>query len=418
MKHHRGQERSAAFARAAALALAAAAVLTLAACGRTRPAAAPPLAVTVARVQRSSISVSLDVPARIKPKQEIVVAAKVGGRVASVLADVSQVVRRGQVLFTLETRDYESQARQARAALDSARGNLTRTSDSSLSSQVIQAQAAFDQARVQNDDARDFSDRMQKLFTAGTVARQQRDDAKARADSAAIALDAARQNLSLLQEKSGPQSTGVASSQVDQAQAAADLAESQLSNATIVSPLAGVVASRAVDPGEMVSAGSPAFVVIDVSSVTAEASVDEALVRKVRPGERVPVSADAAGSGSLTGIVQTVSPAADPRTQGYAVKIRIDNPGDVLRPGMLARVSFPVDSRTGILVVPSQALITDSGVQNVYVVEAGAVKRIAVQTGISDEAVTEITAGLSEGALIITEGQSFLNEGEKVTISN
>jgi multidrug resistance efflux pump len=389
----------------------------LSACGGSRPAAPPPVAVTVTRVQRSSISVSIDVPARIKAKQEIVVSPKVSGRVASVMADVSQWVRRGQVLFTLESRDYESQARQARAALDSAKGNLTRTSDSSLTSQVIQAQAAVDQARVQNDEARDVADRMQKLFSAGTVSRQQRDDAKARADSAAIALGAAKQNLSLLQEKAGPQSTGVASSQVDQAQATADLAESQLSNSVIVSPLAGIVASRAVDPGELVSPGSPAFVVIDASSMTAEAGVDEALVRKVRPGEKVLVSADAAGSGPLTGVVETVSPAADPRTQAYAVKIRIENPGDALRPGMLARVSFPVDTRTGILVVPNQALVTDSGVQNVYIVEAGVVKKIAVQTGISDEETTEVTAGLSEGALVITEGQSFLNEGEKVTIS-
>ena len=404
-------------AAAAALALAAAATLALSACGRGRPAAPPPVVVTVARVQRSSISVSIDVPARIRAKQEIVVSAKVAGRVASVLADVSQRVRRGQVLFTLESKDYESQVRQARAALDSATGNLTRTSDSSLSSQVIQAQAAVDQARVQNDDARDFSDRMQKLYATGTVSRQQRDDAKARADSAAIALDAARQNLSLLQEKSGPQSTGVASSQVDQARANADLAESQLSNAIVVSPITGVVASRAVDPGELVSPGSPAFVVIDVSRVTAEASVDETLVRKVRPGEAVPVSADAAGSGPLAGVVETVSPAADPRTQGYAVKIRIENPGNALRPGMLARVSFLVDSRSGILVVPNQALVTDSGVQGAYVVEAGVVKKVAVRTGISDEEMTEVTAGLSEGALVITEGQSFLNEGEKVTIS-
>ena len=372
-----------------------AAALALSACGPGKPSAPAPVAVTAVPVQRSSIAVSIDVPARIRAKQEIVVSPKIGGRVASVTADVSQRVRQGQVLFTLESKDYESQVRQALAALDSAKGNLTRTSDSSLASQVIQAQAAVDQARVQNDDARDLSDRMQKLFATGTVSRQQRDDAKARADSAAIALDAAKQNLRLLQEKSGPQSTGVASSQVDQAQAAADLAESQLSNAVIVSPITGVVASRAVDPGELVSSGSPAFVVIDLSSVTAEASVDEALVRKVQPKESVPVSADAAGSGPLTGVVETVSPAADPRTQGYAVKIRIQNPGDALRPGMLARVSFPVESRTGILVVPNQALVTDSGVQNVYTVEAGVVKKIAVQTGISDETVTEITAGLS-----------------------
>jgi len=151
--------------------------------------------------------------------------------------------------------------------------------------------------------------------------------------------------------------------------------------------------------------------------VTAEASVDEGIVRKIRPGERVAVRAEAADTGPLSGVVETVSPAADPRTLGYAVKIRIDNPGDLLRPGMLARVTFPVQSRAGVLAVPNQALVTDSGVQYIYVVENGVVRKTAVQTGISDDAVTEITAGISEGAQVITEGQSFLDEGERVTVA-
>jgi multidrug efflux pump subunit AcrA (membrane-fusion protein) len=392
--------------------------LVLAACGRGKENAAPDVkSVTAARATRATISVSIEYAARVRPKQEIVVSPKVSGRVATVEADVSQKVRQGQVLFTLESKDSQAQERQARAALDSARANLTRTSDSSLSSQVIQAQAAVDQARVQNNDARDLADRMDKLFSQGTVSRQQHDDARARADSAKITLDSATQNLSLIQEKGGPQSTGVASSQVDQAQAAAELAQSQLDNTIILSPITGVVASRAVDPGELVAGGSPAFVIIDVSRVTAEASVDEAMVQKIRPGERVPVRVDSASQGLMDGVVDTVSPAADPRTQGYTVKIRIDNPGEALRPGMLARVSFPVESRTSVLSVPNQALVTDGGVQYLYVVEDGLVQKAAVQTGISDEAVTEITSGIAEGAMVITEGQSFLNEGERVTIS-
>jgi len=401
------------------LAAAAAAALLAAGCGGSRPTATQETkAVTAVRAARATISVSIEYAARIRPRQEIVVSPKVAGRVATVRADVSQPVRRGQVLFTLESKDYEAQARQARAAVDSAKANLTRTGDSSLSAQVIQAQAAVDQAQVQYTDAKDLADRMEKLFSQGSVSRQQRDDARARADSARIALDSAKQSLSLIQEKGGPQSTGLASTQVDQAQAAADLAESQLDNAIVISPITGVVASRGVDPGELVASGSPAFVVIDVSSVTAEASVDEAMVQKVRAGEGVLVSAEAAGSGPLSGVVDTVSPAADPRTQGYLVKIRIDNPGGVLRPGMLARVSFPTERRANVLAVPSQALVTESGAQYAYVAAGGVVKKVAVQTGISDETMTEITAGLSEGDLVITEGQSFLNEGDRVTVTS
>jgi len=406
----------------AGLVLAALAALAVAGCGPSKEAAQQSVKnVTVAAATRSAIAISLEYPARIRPRQEIVVSPKIAGRVASVKADVSQMVRRGDVLFTLEANDNEAQVRQARAALESAKANLTRTSDSSLSSQVIQAQAAVKQAQVQYDDAKDIYERTQKLFTDGTASRQQLDSMKAKLDSAGIALDTARQNLSLIQDRGGPQSTGVASTQVDQAQATADLAESQLRNTVITSPITGLVATRNVDPGELVSSAVPAFVIIDVSSMTAETSVEESMVEKIHKGQTVPISVDAAGGESVRGIVDTISPAADPRTQGYVVKVKIANPAATLKPGMFARVSFPVENRENVVVVPNSAVVTETGVDYVYAVvqsDGGTVvKKTAVRTGISDEAVTEIASGLETGMLVVTEGQSFLNDGEKVAVA-
>jgi multidrug efflux pump subunit AcrA (membrane-fusion protein) len=404
------------------LAVAALTILAVAGCGPAKQAAQQSVKnVTVAAAARSTIAITLEYPARIRPRQEIVVSPKIAGRVASVKADVSQMVRRGDVLFTLESNDNEAQVRQARAALESAKANLTRTSDSTLSSQVIQAQAAVKQAQVQYDDTQDNYGRTQKLFSDGTASRQQLDSMKAKLDSAGIALDTARQNLSLIQDKGGPQSTGLASTQVDQAQATADLAESQLRNTIVTSPITGLVATRNVDPGELVSSAVPAFVVIDVSSVTAETSVEESMVEKIHKGQAVSVSVDAAASGRLQGIVDTISPAADPRTQGYAVKVRITSPDPALRPGMFARVSFPVEQRENVVVVPNSAVVTETGVDYVYaVVEVDGVtvvKKTTVRTGISDDAVTEIASGLEKGTLVVTEGQSFLNDGEKVAIA-
>ena len=358
--------------RAPTLLLAGAALLLVAGCAQQKKtAAAQPKSVTATAVVRSNITVSVEYPARIRPLQEIVVSPKIAGRVATVGADVGQAVRSGDILFTLEATDFEAQNRQATAALDSAQANLTRTSDSSLSSQVIQAQAAVKQAQVQYDDAKDVSDRTEKLYNDGTASRQQRDSAKAKADSAAIALDTAQQNLSLLQDKAGPQSTGLASTQVDQAKAAADLAQSQLSNTVIRSPLAGVVSVRNVDPGELVASGSPAFVVIDTSALDAEASVEESTVRTLTLGETIPVRVEADGSTSLPGVVQTISPAADPRTQGYMVKVRIRASDAAVKPGMFARLSIPVAARTGVLVVPNSAVLTESGVTSVVAVVGG-----------------------------------------------
>ena len=375
-----------------------------------------PRSVTVAPARRQSMTISREYAARIRAHEEIVVSAKISGRVAGSRADVGQQVRKGQVLFTLEARDFDAQYRQAKAALESARASLTRTSDSSLSSQVLQAQASVRQAQVQYDESKDLFERTKKMLDNGTVAQQQLDSAQARYQSAEIALSTAKDNLSLIQEKGGPQSTGVASTQVEQAQAALDLAQSQLDSTVVTSPITGTVSARNVDAGELVASGAPAFVVIDASSVTAEASVSQDTVEKIHRGERVSVAVDTAnGSSRMQGAVDTISPAADPRSQGYLIKVSISNDEGLLRPGMFARVSFPVEDRTNVLVVPNGAIVTETGVDYVYEVTDRVVKKKAVETGVSTDAVTEITSGLAEGTLVVTEGQTFLTDGQKVT---
>jgi HlyD family secretion protein len=375
----------------------------------------PPRSVSVVPARRQSVLITQEYAARIKAHEEVVVSSKISGRVASTRADVGQRVKKGQVLFTLEARDFDAQYRQAKAALESARANLTRTSDSSLSAQVLQAQSAVRQAQVQYNETRDFYARTKKMFDDGTVARQQLDSAQARFQSAEIALSTAKDNLSLIQEKGGPQATGVASTQVEQAQAALDLAKNQLDNAVITSPISGVIAARNIDAGELVSSSVPAFVVIDTSTMSAEASVSQDMVEKIHVGEAAMVTIDAGGAPErIPGTVDTVSPALDPRSQGYLIKVAVKNAGGDLRPGMFARVAFPVHDRSNVLVVPNSAIVTETGVDYVYAVINGVVKKKAVETGISTDSVTEIISGLDEGTTVVTEGQTFLNEGQKV----
>jgi HlyD family secretion protein len=398
--------------------LALASALLAVSCRPARQAAAElPKTVTAAPVHRGTLAITIDYPARIRPREEIVVAAKVSGRASTVQASVGQRVRRGQVLFTLEARDYEAQYRQAKAALESARANLTRTSDSTLGQQVLQAQAAVNQAQVQADDARDVAERTRKLYESGTIPRQQLDSVEARSKSAQIALSSAKESLALIQDKSGPQSSSVVSAQVEQAQAQADLAESQLENAEVTSPIDGVVSVRNVDPGEIIAAGVPAFVVIDTSTLLAETSVSDRLVEKISRGQTVTVTVAAAGGAILRGAVDTVNPSVDPRTQSYAVKVLVSDPSGEIRPGMFATVAFPVEKREDALLLPNGAIITENRADFVLVVSDGVLKKRGVTTGISDDAVTEIVSGLSEGEVVVSEGQSFLTEGQRVTVA-
>lgn len=88
---------------------------------------------------------------------------------------------------------------------------------------------------------------------------------------------------------------------------------------------------------------------------------------------------------------------------------------------MFARVSFPLEKRENVIVVPNNAVVTETGVDYVYAVVdvdgVTVVQKTTVRAGISDDSVTEITSGLDKGTLVVTEGQGFLNDGERVAIA-
>ncbi len=147
----RGTAMAARSTAVAALALLALTALPLAlgSCARRAVAAVQqPRLVSVAPVARRDFILSAEYAASLVPLKQVNVTPKVGGKVKSVLVEVGMAVSAGQALCALDASDYEAQYRQAEGALGSAKASLTRTSDSALEQQKVQAKSALDQAQV------------------------------------------------------------------------------------------------------------------------------------------------------------------------------------------------------------------------------------------------------------------------------
>jgi RND family efflux transporter MFP subunit len=422
--------------------LAAAVALGLSSCARRAevPAGQPRLVVAAPALRRDFV-LSAEYAANIAPEHEVNITPKVGGRVAAVLVEVGAVVARGQALCSLDASDYAAEYRQAEAALGSARASLTRTSDSGLEQQKLQAKSAADQAHVAYDEAKSAYDRTKRLFDGGSVARQQLEDVEARFKAAGIQRDAADNDLALVEDKAGSQANEIVSAQVDQAGAQADLAKSRLDSTVIRSPIDGRVSYRNVETGEFVNSSTLAFVVIDERRVVAEAGLSERVVGDVRKGmamDLVVPALEAAGPGQerMTGTVDSVSPAADPRSMLYAVRLLVPNPGGRLRGGMLARLKVPLETRRGVILVPERATFSENGADYVFAaaldrdagpaggsardaraVRYGTASKRLVRLGESDGSSVEALEGLAEGDLVITAGQEFLGDGDRIAIA-
>jgi len=375
-----------------------------------------PRAVSVYQVQSESFALEAEYPATILPASQVNVTPKVGGRVAAVQAKVGDFVKAGQSLLTIEKGDYSAQYRQAQGALESARANLQRSDEAGQESQILQARSAMDQAQIQRDEVQKAWDKTKRLYDGGVVPKQQMDDVDARLRAALVQLDTAKKALALVQDKAGQQASRVLSGQVDSAQAQADLARSQLDAATIVSPLSGHVTYRDAEPGAMIGTASLAFIVIDDTTVLAEAGLSDRSVGFVHKGMSLTVTINALRGAAATrkGKVDWVNPAADPRNLLYEVRVTIDNSDGTIRPGMLARIRFPIEARREAILVPERAVFTENGLDYVMTAEAGIAKKTGVELGESDGSMVEVRSGLEAGKLVIVAGQEFLTDGDRI----
>jgi multidrug efflux pump subunit AcrA (membrane-fusion protein) len=373
--------------------------------------------VTVQKVSMQNVTSEVDYACKLQGVQSVTVSPKTSGKVATVNVNVGDKVSAGQVIFTLDTSDLNAQLQEQQAALDAANANLAKTSGTSLTQaiQTSEQQVAKDQITYNN--AKDNYDKTQQLYNAGAVAQQSLDDAKTALDTATVQLNSDQQNLDLQKQQIGPQSVQAAQAQVQQSQASVDYVRNQISESTITSPINGVVSDKNVDIGEVTSGTVGTVTIIDTSSLIAEVTVPDNAIGQLKVGQSVPVVVTAAGSSPITGVIDTISPDVNSKDNSYTVKVKIDNSNGSLMSGMFAKVTLPNQTKDNALVVPNEAVKIENGVDYIYTVQGGKVKKVIVGLGISNDTTTEITGSVQPGTEIITEGQTLLSDGEKVNVA-
>jgi macrolide-specific efflux system membrane fusion protein len=238
--------------------------------------------------------------------------------------------------------------------------------------------------------------------SAQTAVQTAKDKAAQTVTSQESALRSAQ--LSFQKTTATPRSTdiAVAYASVQLAQIALDKARQDLDNATLRAPVDGVVATVANGVGEAPS--NPFVTIAVVSSLVLHGTVGEADVAKLRSGQVATVTVDAAGIGTrLTGKVTGLDPVAT-ISQGvpvYGIDVQIDLPDPAIRPGMSGTASVIVASQQGVLTLPNLAIRTVNGQRVVQVQRNGQTEEAQVTFGITNETVTEIKTGLSEGEIVV-----------------
>lgn len=334
-----------------------------------------------AEAAKQDIVNSVTATGTIEPVTSVDVGTQVSGVISKLYVDYNSVVKAGQVIAELDRTNLMSELSSAQASLKSAQSELDYQKTN-----YERYKALYDKGLI---SANDFEQARLSYVQAQQRTRQQKESVKK--------------------------------------------AQTNLGYATITSPIDGVVLSKEVEEGQTVASSfsTPTLFKIarDLTDMRVIADVDEADIGDVKEGQRVTFTVDAFPDDTFEGQVTQVRQEATTESNvvTYEVVISAPNDGLKLKPGLTANVVIFTMEAKDVLAVPSKALrftpreamlnsdetITDTDAkEKVWVKEGSNLKAVAVETGMTNGTLTQITKGLKPGTHVLTEVNAMQVEAE------
>lgn len=350
--------------------------------GRGRDAM--PVPVETALVTRGPMTLTRTFSGTLEARDRFVAAPKISGRVKRLAVDISDHVKKGQVVCELDNDEYVQDVAQANADLAVARANLAEAENALV---------------IANREL----DRVKTLRKRGITSDAQFDTAK----------------TNQLQKQAG---CDVARAQVLRAESALESARIRLSYTQVRAEWAGddderVVAERFVDEGDTVSATTSLLSIVRLNPLTGVIYITEKDYSRLTVGQPARLTTDAYKQEVFSGIISRIAPVFRTESRQARVEMAVTNPDERLKPGMFIRATIELDHKDNALIVPEAALTQRNSRYGVFVVDKD--KEIAlwkpVVVDIRQDDRASVT-GIDDGVLVVTLGQQMLADGSPVAL--
>ncbi|MBM3521936.1 MAG: efflux RND transporter periplasmic adaptor subunit [Alphaproteobacteria bacterium] len=320
------------------------------------------MAVDVLPVKHGTVLEKAEAVGTARANESIVVTAKQAGIVAKIAFEEGQVVKSGQALLELETRERKAELDQSRSELD--------------------------QARAARDDARQKLERGRQLVATGAFTRARLDE-----------LD---------------QVLRQAEARVGAAEARMRAVDARLDDVRITAPFDGRVGMRKVSIGALLQPGAEITTLDDLSRIKLDFAVPENFLEKLRPGLATFARTNAYPNRVFEGKVSVVDSRVDPVTRSVRVNALFENTEQLLKPGLFLSIELALSKRDNALMIPEEALVPEGAQQFVFVVRENRAVRTRVVLGARLQGEVEVVEGVKLGDTVIVRGTSRVRPNQPV----
>ncbi|AGF52252.1 sll0141 [Synechocystis sp. PCC 6803] len=415
------------------------------------------IAVDVALARPQALTKELEYTGTTAPVREASIKAQIEGRLQRLPVDVGDRVRGEEILAEIEddlllgavdqakaekmaqrsevltaqsqVGDAQIRVEQARLQLQQAQADIIRL-ETSLNARIEQARLEVDQ--TQADAARfrllaeEGAGGAQQAEQAETRARQAKEILRNEQASASQQLSQAKTaaktasqilNSAIAQVQIEQQRVGAATAQMNAQRASIEQAQTRQQYATVRAPFPGRVLRRLSEPGNLVQPGTEILQLGDFRQLEIDVQVSELQLAQIALQQKVNVKLDAFPGQTFTGVVTRISPQADVNSRLVPVEITMDNPGEKIGAGLLARVSFDASADTNV-VVPESAIVDEDAI--FVVTKAGekdVLERRSVTLGQTANGKVEIVAGLAPQERFVVRSSRPLQPDSQIRLS-
>lgn len=356
--------------------------------------------------------------------------SSIPGRIETIHISDGDEVESGDILLSLDERDYRNAMDQARVAYETV---LRRTQE-----ELLGLRQSYIQSRDAEIRARDLEERTRNLFELGSVSREDWLQAEEGLQNAVMASESARQRVNLSlgtpldreppEDIESYKSAVIHAPEVRGAALSVQAAMDEVNHCTIRAPEDGFITGLNLHPGDAVTPQTLLFRIESLDEMIAEITIDEVDIGKIAVGDPVSITSDSLVGNSLIGEVLSIAPVVERigNLRAAVVKTSVEGNDSILRAGASCLVKIEVSSRLPETVIPVTAFFSHTGALWAYriVEETGddgfsrtVLEKSLVELGRSSLDEVVVTSGLSAGDRVVTGNLSNLRDGIAVELA-
>ena len=377
--------------------------------------------VQTAQAEVGPLKLSVSSTGKIVSNLDVEIKCKASGEVSRLPFDVSDVVKKGDLILELDPVDEDRVVRKAQVALSASQARLViaentlATAERTLATDRRRAEAALKSAVASANNARAKANRMKELLERKLASPEEAETYETTAIQADVDAELARVKIEELkiQEEALDQTRQqvvLARADVESDKIALDIAQQSLADTKVVAPIDGVISARNVQIGQIISSGisnvgggTAVLTLSDLSRVFALAAVDESDIGRITENLRAVITVDAFPGKSFPGkVVQIATKGVNTsNVVTFEVKIEIESSEKgLLKPEMTANVEVVAENVEEAIQVPSECVIRRGGKTVVTVMKRDGAEERPVEVGITDGMRTQIVSGLKAGETV------------------